>query len=362
MSRFWSAVVHGLTPYVPGEQPKLDNLVKLNTNEHPYGPSPRALEAIRAATGDGLRLYPDPNADALKAALAKRHGVQPQQIFVGNGSDEVLAHAFMALLKHDAPILIPDISYSFYPVYCGLYQVEHVAIPLGERFEIRVDDYLRHAGKCGGIVIANPNAPTGCLLPLEAIERMLQASPDSVVVVDEAYIEFRDPGTPTALELIGEYENLAVSRTMSKAFAFAGARVGYLAANKGIIDCVRIVRMPYHLSAVTQAAALAAFEHTDEQLSRVAHLRETRNATSAWLKEQTYKGQPLEVAETQSNFILFGGHFDDRDRIFDELLKRGVLIRVVGPEGWMRVCMGTDEEMARFREALVEVLRIVEQG
>ena len=183
-----------------------------------------------------------------------------------------------------------------------------------------------------------------------------------VVVVDEAYIEFRDPGTPTALELIGEYENLAVSRTMSKAFAFAGARVGYLAANKGIIDCVRIVRMPYHLSAVTQAAALAAFEHTDEQLSRVAHLRETRNATSAWLKEQTYKGQPLEVAETQSNFILFGGHFDDRDRIFDELLKRGVLIRVVGPEGWMRVCMGTDEEMARFREALVEVLRIVEQG
>ena len=183
-----------------------------------------------------------------------------------------------------------------------------------------------------------------------------------MVVVDEAYIEFRDPGTPTALELIGEYENLAVSRTMSKAFAFAGARVGYLAANKGIIDCVRIVRMPYHLSAVTQAAALAAFEHTDEQLSRVAHLRETRNVTSAWLKEQTYKGQPLEVAETQSNFILFGGHFDDRDRIFDELLKRGVLIRVVGPEGWMRVCMGTDEEMARFREALVEVLRIVEQG
>lgn len=130
-----------------------------------------------------------------------------------------------------------------------------------------------------------------------------------VVVVDEAYIEFRDPGTPTALELIGEYENLAVSRTMSKAFAFAGARVGYLAANKGIIDCVRIVRMPYHLSAVTQAAALAAFEHTDEQLSRVAHLRETRNATSAWLKEQTYKGQPLEVAETQSNLFLFGGHF-----------------------------------------------------
>ena len=182
-----------------------------------------------------------------------------------------------------------------------------------------------------------------------------------VVVVDEAYIEFRDPGTPTALELIGEYENLAVSRTMSKAFAFAGARVGTW-------PLTRHHRLRAHRAHAVPpvrrhpGAALAAFEHTDEQLSRVAHLRETRNATSAWLKEQTYKGQPLEVAETQSNFILFGGHFDDRDRIFDELLKRGVLIRVVGPEGWMRVCMGTDEEMARFREALVEVLRIVEQG
>lgn len=147
---------------------------------------------------------------------------------------------------------------------------------------------------------------------------------------------------------------------MSKAFAFAGARVGYMAASKGIIDCLRIVRMPYHLSAVTQAAALAAFEHTDEQLSRVDHLRETRERTAAWLKTQTYKGQPLDVAESASNFLMFGGHFDDRDRVFRELLDRGVLIRVVGPDGWMRVCMGTDEEMARFREALAEVLRIVE--
>ncbi len=142
MSRFWSAVVHGLTPYVPGEQPKLDNLVKLNTNEHPYGPSPKALEAIRAATGDALRLYPDPNADALKAALARRHGLQPKQIFVGNGSDEVLAHAFMALLKQDRPLWFPDISYSFYPVYCGLYDIAHRMIPLAEDFSIRVDDYL----------------------------------------------------------------------------------------------------------------------------------------------------------------------------------------------------------------------------
>ena len=243
-----------------------------------------------------------------------------------------------------------------------------------EDFSLNVDATIKAIEdvKPAMIVLTSPNNPTGTPLKMDDLKRVLGAAETAevagaaegvhpVVVVDEAYIEFRDPGTPTALELIGEYENLAVSRTMSKAFAFAGARVGYLAANKGIIDCVRIVRMPYHLSAVTQAAALAAFEHTDEQLSRVAHLRDTRNQTAAWLKEQTYKGQPLEVAETQSNFILFGGHFDDRDRIFDELLKRGVLIRTVGPDGWMRVCMGTDEEMARFREALVEVLRIVEQ-
>jgi len=177
-----------------------------------------------------------------------------------------------------------------------------------------------------------------------------------VVVVDEAYIEFRTPGTPSAVTLIAEHPNMAVSRTMSKAFAFAGARVGYMAASKGIIDCLRIVRMPYHLSAITQAAALAAFEHTDEQLSRVDHLRDIRQQTAAWLKTQTYQGRPLEVAESESNFLLFGGHFADRDRIFRELLDRGVLIRVVGPEGWLRVCMGTDEEMARFRTALAEVL------
>ena len=158
------------------------------------------------------------------------------------------------------------------------------------------------------------------------------------------------------MTLIGEHPNLAVSRTMSKAFAFAGARVGYMAASKGIIDCLRIVRMPYHLSAITQAAALAAFEHTDEQLSRVDHLRDIREQTAAWLTTQTYQGRPLEVAESESNFLLFGGHFADRDRIFRELLDRGVLIRVVGPEGWLRVCMGTDEEMARFRTALAEVL------
>ena len=205
MSRFWSAVVHGLTPYVPGEQPKLDNLVKLNTNEHPCGPSPKVLEAIRAATGDGLRLYPDPNADALKAALARHHGVRPEQIFVGNGSDEVLAHAFMALLKHERALWFPDITYSFYPVYCGLYDIQPRIVPLAEDFSIRVEDYLpRGDERAGAIIFPNPNAPTGRLLALAEVERIVAANPEAVVLVEaEIWPNFlwraRDLGKPVFL-------------------------------------------------------------------------------------------------------------------------------------------------------------------
>src|SRR5690606_35204835 len=167
MSRYWSPVVHGLDPYVPGEQPRVDKLIKLNTNENPYGPSPKAVAAIRAATGDALRLYPDPNAHALREALARRFGLAPAQVFVGNGSDEVLAHAFQALLKHERPLLFPDISYSFYPVYCGLYGIDYRTVPLGDEFEVRVADY---AVPNGGVILPNPNAPTGRLLGLAEIE------------------------------------------------------------------------------------------------------------------------------------------------------------------------------------------------
>src|SRR5689334_18350915 len=187
MSKFWSKVVHALTPYVPGEQPKLPNLVKLNTNENPYGPSPKVLEALHAEAAESLRLYPDPNSDKLRVAIAEFHGVALNQVFVGNGSDEVLAHAFQALLKHDKPLLFPDITYSFYPVYCGLYGIEYQTVALTENFEIHVDDYLKPNG---GIIFPNPNAPTGRLLALSEIERLLQANTESAVVIDEAYIDF----------------------------------------------------------------------------------------------------------------------------------------------------------------------------
>ena len=199
MSRFWSDRVHGLVPYVPGEQLHRAGLVKLNTNECPYGPSPRALEAIRAATDDTLRLYPDPASLQLRDALARHHGIDRAQVFVGNGSDEVLAHAFAGLLRHDAPLLFPDVTYSFYPVYCGLYDVSFQTVPLDHSLAIRVEDYRR---PCGAIIVANPNAPTGLALPLAGIETLLADHPDQPVLVDEAYVDF---GASSAVRLIDRY-------------------------------------------------------------------------------------------------------------------------------------------------------------
>ncbi|HER19704.1 MAG TPA: histidinol-phosphate transaminase, partial [Chromatiales bacterium] len=256
MSRFWSPLVSRLSPYVPGEQPKIANLVKLNTNENPYGPSPKVLEAIRAEVGDGLRLYPDPEATALKEAIATYHDLAPNQVFVGNGSDEVLAFIFQALFKHDEPILFPDVTYSFYPVYCGLYEIAYSTVPLADDFSIRIDDYRRPNG---GIIFPNPNAPTGRLLPLEQIEALLEANPDSVVVVDEAYIDF---GGETAIPLVHRYPNLLVTQTLSKSRSLAGLRVGFAAGHPELIEALVRVKdsfNSYPLDRLAIAGAVAAF-------------------------------------------------------------------------------------------------------
>ena len=240
MSKFWSPFVKDLVPYVPGEQPKLAKLVKLNTNENPYGPSPKALEAMRGELNDNLRLYPDPNSDLLKQAVAEYYGVQGNQVFLGNGSDEVLAHIFHGLFQHDAPLLFPDISYSFYPVYCGLYGIPFEAVALDEQFQIRVDDYRKANG---GIIFPNPNAPTGCLLALEAIEQLLKANPDSVVVVDEAYIDF---GGQTAISLVDRYPNLLVTQTLSKSRSLAGLRVGLAVGHPDLIEALERVKNSFN--------------------------------------------------------------------------------------------------------------------
>lgn len=230
MSQYWSDLVHKLTPYVPGEQPKLDNLIKLNTNESPYGPSPRAVAAIRDSAADSLRLYPDPEARELRQAIADYYKIRYEQVFVGNGSDEVLAHTFQALLKHNAPLLFPDITYSFYPVYCQLYGIDYQQVPLTDEFAVEVADY---ASPNGGIILPNPNAPTGRLLGLAEIEKLLRLNQSSVVVVDEAYIDF---GGESAVALIDRYPNLLVIQTLSKSRALAGLRVGFAMGDAALVE------------------------------------------------------------------------------------------------------------------------------
>lgn len=368
----------------PYGAPQLDVPVCLNVNENPYAPDPAVVETIAERVrriAPTLNRYPDREHIELRRAFAaylRREsgaGLGVEQVWGANGSNEIMLQIFQAFGGPGRIALGCGPTYSMYPEYARdtftTWQVAH----RNEDFTLNVERTLAaiEAVRPAIVLLTSPNNPTGTPLPMEDLERILAACETAsvrgagegvhpVVVVDEAYIEFRNPGTPSAVTLIDAHPNLAVSRTMSKAFAFAGARVGYVAASRGIIDCLRIVRMPYHLSAVTQAAALAAFEHTDEQLGRVAHLRETRERTAAWLRTRTYRGRALEVADSASNFLMFGGHFEDRDRIFAAMLERGVLIRAVGPDGWLRVCMGTDEEMARFREALDEVLREAETG
>src|ERR1700683_1985440 len=274
MSRFWSRLTHELSPYVPGEQPRMAELVKLNTNEIPFPPSPRALEAIRGEASDGLRLYPDPQASALRAALAPYHQVRPEQVFVGNGSDEVLAHAFVALLKHDAPLLFPDVTYSFYPVYCRLFGIAYETAPVDDEMRVRVADYRRAAG---AIILPNPNAPTGIALPRADIDRLLSEHPDIPVVIDEAYVDF---GGETAIPLISAHPNLLVVRTMSKSRALAGLRVGYALGDAELIEAIRRVKdsfNSYPLSRPAQAGAIASVRdeaYFQASLAAVLDLRE----------------------------------------------------------------------------------------
>lgn len=355
MSRFWSAVVHGLTPYVPGEQPKLDNLVKLNTNEHPYGPSPKALEAIRAATGDSLRLYPDPNADALKAALARRHGLQPKQIFVGNGSDEVLAHAFMALLKQDRPLWFPDISYSFYPVYCGLYDIAHRMIPLAEDFSIRADDYLPQGGeRPGAIIFPNPNAPTGRLLPLAAVECIVAGNPDAVVLVDEAYVDF---GGESAIGLIDRYPNLLVVHTFSKSRSLAGLRVGFAAGHADLIEALERVKNSFNSYPLDRLAIAGAVASVEDEAFFQESCRKVIATRERLVADMRALG--FEVLPSAANFIFARHPQRDGAELTAELRKRAIIVRhfkAARIDQFMRITIGTDEQCGTLVGALKDIL------
>jgi len=354
MSKFWSPVVHALTPYVPGEQPKLANLVKLNTNENPYGPSPKVLAALQAEVGDTLRLYPDPSADRLKHAIADHFGLQTNQVFVGNGSDEVLAHAFQALLKHDAPILFPDITYSFYPVYCGLYGVQFETVALTEQFEIRVDDYFRPNG---GIIFPNPNAPTGRPLALSEIERLLQANGESVVVVDEAYIDF---GGESAASLVNRYPQLLVTHTLSKSRSLAGLRVGYAVGHPDLIEALTRVKdsfNSYPLDRFAISGAVAAMEDR-------AYFDETRRKVMASREKLVADLEALdfEVLPSAANFIFARHATREGAELTAKLRDRSIIVRHfkqparIAP--FMRITVGTDAECDVLVRALKEILAI----
>ncbi|MGX1125347.1 histidinol-phosphate transaminase [Pseudomonas sp. FFUP_PS_473] len=347
MSKFWSPFVKDLVPYVPGEQPKLAKLVKLNTNENPYGPSPKALEAMRAELNDNLRLYPDPNSDLLKQAVAEYYGVQGNQVFLGNGSDEVLAHIFHGLFQHDAPLLFPDISYSFYPVYCGLYGIPYEAVALDEQFQIRVEDYQRANA---GIIFPNPNAPTGCLLALDAIEQLLKANPDSVVVVDEAYIDF---GGQTAISLVDRYPNLLVTQTLSKSRSLAGLRVGLAVGHPDLIEALERIKNSfnsYPLDRMAIVGAAAAFQdkaYFDETCRKVIDSREHLVA------ELTARG--FEVLPSAANFIFARHPEQDAAGLAARLREQGVIVRHFKQARiaqFLRITIGTPEQNQALLDAL----------
>jgi len=352
LSKFWSEVVHELTPYVPGEQPKITNLIKLNTNENPYGPSPKVLEALRAEAADTLRLYPDPNSDQLKAAIAEFHGISPAQVFVGNGSDEVLAHTFQALLKHEKPLLFPDVTYSFYPVYCGLYGIDFKTIPLTEDFEIRVDDYLQPNG---GIIFPNPNAPTGRLLSIAEIERLLIANTESPVVIDEAYVDF---GGESAVKLINQYPQLLVTHTLSKARSLAGLRVGYAVGHVDLIDALNRVKdsfNSYPIDRFASAGAIAAMQdraYFEETCHRVMRSREQLVASLEALQ--------FEVLPSGANFIFARHKHRDGAELTAALRDRGIIIRhfkkPLKISQFLRITIGTDSECQALVKALDEIL------
>lgn len=347
MSRFWSPFVKGLVPYVPGEQPKLSKLVKLNTNENPYGPSPKALAAMQAEIGDSLRLYPDPNGERLKLAVADYYGVQPAQVFVGNGSDEVLAHAFHGLFQHDKPLLFPDVSYSFYPVYCGLYGIEYETVALDENFQIDVSDYERPNG---GIIFPNPNAPTGRVLALAAIERLLQANPDSVVLVDEAYIDF---GGESAISLVDRFPNLLVSQTLSKSRSLAGLRVGLAVGHPDLIEALERIKNSfnsYPLDRIAIAGAAAAFEDRDYFQQTCQQVIASREAVVA---EMTAMG--FDVLPSAANFIFARHPQHDAAALAASLREEGVIVRhfkLPRIDQFLRITIGAPEQNQVLLDAM----------
>lgn len=352
MSRFWSPFVHDIKPYVPGEQPRLERLVKLNTNESPYPPSQAVLDAVHAAANGDLRLYPDPEATALKQAIADYHGISAEQVFVGNGSDEVLAHLFLGFFRQDKPLCFPDITYSFYKVYCGLYGIDYQTVPLADDFSL---DLSAIPEQVGGVIFPNPNAPTGRLLALAEIRDFLTSRPDTLVVVDEAYIDF---GGESAISLVAEFDNLLVTQTLSKSRALAGLRIGLAVGQAPLIDGLKRIKdsfNSYPLDRLAIAAGVASYADEDWFRSTCDRVVEDRETVAQALEQRGFT-----VLPSAANFLFVRHASCGGADLAAGLRGHGVIVRHFASPAriadWLRITIGTAEQNAALLEALDDVL------
>lgn len=351
MSRFWSPALNDLEPYVPGEQPKQGRFIKLNTNENPYPPSPAVSQLLKQVDTDILRLYPDPDATVLKQALAKRHGVALEQVFVGNGSDEVLALAFMAFFRQSLPILYPTVTYSFYPVYCNLYDIAFETVDLDEDFMINVTDYQRPNG---GIILANPNAPTGVALSLREIESLVSNNPDSVVVIDEAYVDF---GAESAVSLIDQFDNLLVIQTFSKSRSLAGLRIGYAMGNVQLIEGLERVKNSfnsYPLDTLAIQSGVASLEDGEYFATCCQRIMDSRQ----WLTDKLLTLN-FEVLPSSTNFLFAAPQTQAAETVYQQLRERGILVRYFNKpvlNQYLRISIGSQDECQALVDALQEIL------
>lgn len=351
MNRYWSKQIEVLDPYIPGEQPRDQQYIKLNTNESPYPPSPDIAAVIRDYDLDRLRRYPDPESRELIESLAAYHGLESSQVFVGNGSDEVLAHAFQAFFKQDDPILFPDISYSFYPVYCKLFQIGYRQPALDHEFRINIQDYR---SSNGGIIIPNPNAPTGIALEIAAIRELLADNPESVVIIDEAYVDY---GAETACQLIPEFANLLVVQTFSKSRGLAGLRLGYALGHRDLIEALQRVKNSfnsYPIDCLASAVALASIADEDYFQQCRKRVIASRERLSTELRQLGF-----DVFPSSSNFVFVRHDAQPAESLYLELKAAGILVRYFDKariENCLRISIGSDPECDALIAALKEII------
>ena len=347
----WDSNVRKVVPYTPGEQPKAKDIVKLNTNENPYPPSPNVVKALKSIDVNRLRLYPDPKIEELVSAIATVYGRREEEVFVGIGSDDVLAMCFMTFFNSDKPILFPDITYSFYDVWADMLRIPYKTKPLDKDFHIRVQDYLTENG---GIVFPNPNAPTGAILPLSSIEEIVKGNPDSVVIIDEAYVDF---GAESALPLIDRYDNVIITQTFSKSRSMAGLRVGYAFANEKLIKYLNDVKYSFNSYTMNYPGIIlgaAEVRDTENFRNNCAKIMHTRAISAARFREMGF-----DLEESCSNFLFVTHESVPAKKIFDYLRENNIFVRWFNKEridNYLRVTIGTDEEMDKLFAALAKLL------